>query len=183
MRAPKLLLPFAAILLLSCAGVTVHGQELVDNPEYKSWSSFEKGTSVTRDMTANAAGRVIKSQMTLTLESLSGEAAIVTQATVVEVGGMKVTAQNQKQTIPAKISKAKADEFEKARVKKGEETLKIAGKEYQCIKFDTVYEQQNLKMKAMLWYCEQIPGGMAKLEADGGNLFKLSAEVSAIDAK
>lgn len=139
---------------------TAQAEEMVDNPQYQSWSSYKPGTIVTVDNEMNMGGMNMKTSMTWKLQSISAEKAVVLM-TMNMPGGQS---HSQTQDIMAKLKKEeiKTDGTMPPDVKGKatplpDETLTISGKSYRCkvVEFTGESKGQKVsqKMSGKSWSC------------------------------
>jgi hypothetical protein len=163
-----------ALLAVTAAAVwsgTAAAQETVENPEYKNWSQFKKGASVTLKMTATASGMTIETLVTTTLVEV-GTKLKLEMTSITKAGGMEIKSPpfarevEKTLTLPpgAKAEDVKAQKPE-GRFAEGSETVKVAGTEFKTKWYQSKIEAQGLKTETKQWMCDDIPGGMVKMEA------------------
>jgi len=149
-------------------------QDQVDNPEFKGWSGFKPGSSVTYKVVTslNPQG----GEQKVTLKSV-GDAEIVLE-TEMSMGGQGA-GKGMERKVPAKVPADKAPKD----VKKGEEEIEVAGKTMKCAtrEFDTI-TANGKKFHMKIWASEEIPGMSAKVEVAGEG-FKNSMVASAWEKK
>jgi hypothetical protein len=132
-----------------------------DNPEYKLWSGFKKGAWVKHKMTNEMTGFKSEMENTTKLEDLTADKAVI--ETVMVMSGNKLPA--QKRDVPAKV-KTEAAKGDAPKPKEGDEEIEIAGKKVKCHWVETTTETNGNKTVAKVWQSKDIPGGMAKMEAN-----------------
>ena len=148
--------------------------EEIDNPEFKSWSQFGPGTSVTVKM----VNETHKMEMvtTTTLKSKSAKELVLEAKTTMVVAGNKIEQPAQKRTVPAKMKKfeVKPEDKEKApKPKTGKEKVKAGGKEYDCKWTETTIEMQGTKTVSKVWTCDDVPGGLVKMTSNSTGKSKM----------
>ena len=150
-------LAFAATALLSLAV-----QDKSPNPEFDYWSGHKTGSWVKLKMELEAQGVKVLVQTTHTLLEIGKDKAVVEQKNKVTANGQEQPETTEKEEIlrdkdkdPIKIEK------------EGDEEIEVAGKKLKC---HWIEGTQKDKTKAKFWLHKDIPGGIAKGEASGGEL-------------
>lgn len=157
--------------LLACVG-PLAAQEMVENPEYASWSKFKKGSSVSLKST-----RVTKSQkseviITMTLMDVGPDKLVIETSSVV-----KDSKEKDFKTTPEKKEVMKIIPLPKGLVKEdfaagkppgtteeGIETLKIAGLELKTKWYKYKAEVAGIKIEGKRWVSSEVPGNIVKNE-------------------
>lgn len=171
-----------AALVVSLALPVSARAEQVENPEYKMWSGFKPGSSVTMKMVSEAAGNTTEMEMTHTLVEVNGDKAVVETKTKMVVAGNTMDMPAQKRDIPAKVDKVEGQEPEKKpEVKESKESIEVGGQKVDCKKTETTSEANGMTMHATVWMCEQIPGHMAKMESTSEG--QMSSKTSMVAVK
>jgi len=162
-----ILTAMAVVLAVSAA----LAEEMVENPQYKSWAKFKPDTVV--KMQANsvtkAQGMEIASRMsmTTTLKSLTADKAVLQIVTEMEVNGRKMTMPAQTQEAPAKVAKGSSTTqpagVTVTKVAEGDEEITVAGKTYKCHWVQNKMSSARMEATSKVWNCDKIPGGMAKM--------------------
>ncbi len=127
-----------AMLLLVFAGTpaTVAQEEKAENPVYQNWARFKKGATVTyQSVTETATGKT-EAMLTYTLIELTPESAVIEMVVATKADGTQVVNPPQRLENPRYFSLpagVKKETFGKPQgvLEQGEETVKVAGKEYQ----------------------------------------------------
>lgn len=147
----------------------------VDNPAYKRWATYKVGTWVKYKMTMQMEGAAGMGGMTMTskLVELTAEKAVLETSVTMKMGDKDMSPPAQKHDVPAKVDADKVTEVGGMQPgmnmkvqKKGEETIEIDGKSYKCQRFDTTVEQNGKTTTGKLWVCEDVPGGMVKMQSE-----------------
>mgnify|MGYP001235199519 CR=1 FL=1 len=153
-------------------------EELVDNPEYNSWSTYEPGKSI-----------IMKSSMTL-----AGTKPYSLQMMVVNVTPSGVTirerftegdAKINEFTIPAKIPKSRVVSgiwvnapgkgFQVEQTERiGSEKIRIDGKDYECEIFQAKCQADSTRGRITIWRSNEIPGHFAKIIVSLGEVVMTS---------
>jgi hypothetical protein len=149
--------------------------EMTDNPFYKHWAAFKKGTTVVHtekttfgdDATSDLPGGVEEKIVMYKLLSVSPEKVVV-EAIVIEKEFLNSTESAPTKIIyPAKVNKAHLNAvLLAAGAKRGDETLKVkVGKEEMAIKCETIAGSRKKKDEQVaqkLWMSTTVPGGIVK---------------------
>jgi hypothetical protein len=167
----------AAAFLIGTLKVAT-GAELVANPGYGSWAKHKPGTKVVMQMEVQAQGMTMKQDLTQTLAEVTPEKAVIDVIMVMNMGGMKQE-HKDRQDIPAKVEKGREylPQDMKGTIKEtGKESVEVAGGKYNCTVMEFSGESAqgagggggagaSGKTTGKLWYSEEIPGGLAKMES------------------
>lgn len=175
----------AALVVSLALPVSTAAGEMVDNPEYGMWSKFKAGSSVTMKMVSEAAGNKTEMEMTNTLVEISGDKAVVETKTKMTVSGNVMEMPAQKRDVPAKVEKMESKEGKKPETKESEETIEAGGQKVKCKKTESTSEANGMTTHATVWMCDEIPGGMAKMEStsEGSMSSKTSMVATKWEAK
>jgi len=157
------LLAFAVALLPLVFGAK-------DNPEFGYWSAHKTGSWVKLKMEMDAQGVKVVVDATHTLLETGADKILVEQKTKITAAGMEQPETTTKEEI------LKDKEKEPIKIEKeGDEEIDVAGKKLQC---HWIEGTQKEGTKVKFWLSKEIPGGIAKGEASGGELpgaMKISA--------
>jgi hypothetical protein len=140
--------------------------EMVDNPQYLSWSKHKTGTKVNMKQDVAMGAMNLSTTGSMTLLDLTPDKAVIEYATTVDIGGQKQEQKN-KQDIPSKVEKGKefAPPGGTGTAKEvGTEKVEVAGKSYDCKIIELTGEGQQGKATGKMWHTVEIPGGMAKMD-------------------
>ena len=163
-------LPAVALALLvavcTAGAGTALAQELVDNPQYTSWAKHKPGTSVTMKMTQAMGGQNRDMELKQTLKEVTPDQ--VTIELQMSAMGQQMPATPltiKKKVTPDEAKYGQLPPGAKADVKEvGNETVTVAGKEYNCKVSEVTGEAQGSKSKGKLWRSEEVPGEVVKME-------------------
>jgi hypothetical protein len=157
------LLAFAVALLPLVFGAK-------DNPEFGYWSAHKTGSWVKLKMEMDAQGVKVVVDATHTLLETGADKILVEQKTKITAAGMEQPETTTKEEI------LKDKEKEPIKIEKeGDEEIEVAGKKLKC---HWIEGTQKESTKVKFWLSKDIPGGVAKGEASGGELpgaMKISA--------
>jgi hypothetical protein len=166
-------------------------EEMVDNPQYKSWARHKVGSSVTHEMTSSVGGQNFKSTITNKLAELTPEKAVLEVATKLDIAGVPPQPA-QKIEVAAKVKKSEAAAGQmppgvKGEVKdKGTEKVSVGGKSYTCKVQEFTGESQGVKMKGKTWSSDEVPGTLVKMESTAnasGQDMKSSMALTKVEVK
>jgi len=166
-------------------------EETAENPYYKHWAGFKKGTTVVHtektkfgdDATDELPGGVEEKIVRYKLLSVSPKRVVV-EAVVVEKEFLNSTESAPTKIIyPAQVNKAHLDAvLLAAGAKKGEQTLKLKmGTEEKEIKCKTIAGTRNKKGEQVaqkFWLSAAVPGGIVKRTRSTTQDGKLIAETT-----
>jgi hypothetical protein len=135
-------------------------QETVDNPEYKGWSSFKPGSSVTYKFTKNGAPQ--EGSQKVSLKSIT-ETEAVLEAEILKDGA--VVGKPFERNVPAKVPAAAAGKL----LKSGEEEIEVGGKKLTCMWKEMERTLAGGKTAtSKIWISSVIPGMAARIDIAGG---------------
>jgi len=145
-----------ALILASLA------QDTVDNPEYKGWSSFKPGSSVTYKFIRNGAPQ--EGSQKSTLKSIN-ETEAVLESEIIKDGA--AVGKPFERKVPAKVPAAMAGKL----LKSGEEEIEAGGK-----KLTYTWKEMEKTLASgktgtsKVWISGEIPGMAARIEIAGSVL-------------
>src|SRR5262245_9759970 len=179
---------FVALFLVAAVSAPAWA-DTMDNPTYASWAKVKKGPSVTLKMSADVAGQKAETTMTTTLVDLTADVATTEMVMVTKAGGTEFKTEpmktENKKVVELPPGKKKAD-FDKPEgfVDQGEETLKVAGKEYKTKWVKVKNSTNGSEYEAKTWTCDDVPGTIVKMEtkASGGGV-KSSTTLELVEIK
>ena len=168
-------------------------EETTDNPYYKHWASFKKGTTVVLtekttfgdDATDELPGGVDEKIVRYKLVSVSPKQVVV-ETVVLEKEFLSTTeSAPMKITYPAKVNKAYLEAvLLAAGAERGEETLKVkVGKEDREIKCKTIEGTRKKKgeeVRQEFWLSTTVPGGIVKRTRATMHGGKVAAETTTL---
>jgi len=161
-----------ALVVLGLAAPVALGQDMVDNPHYKSWSSFKVGAmvklQVTTEVVVGTQKMTTNTTMTSTLKELTADKAVVEIVTEMDMAGTKTAMPATKQEIAAKVAKSGAT-TQPAGVtvtKKGEgdEEVAVGDKKVKAHWVQNEMTSAQMASTSKVWTSAEVPGGMVKME-------------------
>ena len=135
-----------------------------DNPEFSYWAEHKTGSWVKLKLEMEAQGAKILVETQHTLLEVGADKVVVEQKNKVSVNGAAQPESSEKEEIFKDKDK---DKNPLTVEKEGDEEIEVAGKKLKC---HWVEGTQKDKTKAKFWLHKDIPGGIAKGEASGGEL-------------
>ncbi len=133
-----------------------------DNPEFTYWADHKVGSWVKYKMEMDAQGVKVLVESHQILLEVGKEKVVVEQKTKLTAAGQEQPESSTKEEIfkdkdkdPIKIEK------------EGDETIEVAGKRLSC---HWIEGTQKETRKVKYWLCKDVPGGMVKGEAAGGDI-------------
>jgi hypothetical protein len=150
-------------------------EETADNPHYKHWASFKKGTTAVLvekttfgdDATDELPGGVDEKVIRYRLLSVSPERVVV-ESIVLDREFLSTTESAPTRiSYPAKVSKAHLDvALLMVGAKQGEETLRVKlgkeEKEIKCKTIEGIRKKKGEEVKQKFWLSTTVPGGIVK---------------------
>ena len=176
----------AASQPLAQGGPAALAEEIVDNPEYQSWSKCKAGTTVTLSIETTTRGTTTKEEITRTLVELTAEKAVV-EGTLKHIEPSSQNIVKAKDAFPAKVKKADVvgpdvmpPSMKGQTMVLGDEDVTIGGKTYTCkvVQLTVTDTQSGLKTTAKSWTCQEVPGRSVKLEASYTGAVELVAKTT-----
>jgi hypothetical protein len=158
----------AGMVVLACglsrASAEEAADEMVDNPLYKGWVGFHPGARATvKEKTVMADGSTEEKEIAYRLEKVSDKGAVVHTSVVTRELLSRIETAPTKIVYPAKVNKA---DLEAAvlnlNAKRGTETLKVLGKDLECMTFEVTRKKGNEEVKSKIWRSATVPGGIVK---------------------
>lgn len=156
---------------LTCGLAAMATAEQIDNPQYTQWAKFKVGAYVTMKSTTDMGEFKTENEMTTKLISLTPEKAVIEMTGFSIAMGNKVEMPPQTTEIPAKMDKPELPagldpgaEGPKPTTSEGEEEVTIDGRTVKCKWFQSVIEDGGNKTVSKSWICEDVPGGVVKVE-------------------
>jgi hypothetical protein len=182
---------FASVAALVLAAGAASADEMVPNSEFTNWSQFKKGTSVTVKTTSTTSGMTSETVSTSTLVEVGADKVVVEYVSTTLVNGMEVKAPPYKREIPKMVAKVpnpkkdepKPGEPKEVSVENGTETLKIIGLELKTRWTKNVVEVGGIKTVSKVWYCDEIPGMMVKMDSTLTGSFNSTTKVELVELK
>ncbi len=160
---------FSLVLTALTIAQTNAWAQTVHSPQYLSWSRAGKGTSITLRSTTKISKdpTPVTSTMTYTLTELTPDKAVLEMVAVSDATGTKV--ENPPQEIVIRkafplLPGVKPEDVGKPRnaIDKGEEKLKLAGREFQARWYLTKGKTEAGPSQTRTWLCDEIPGLLLK---------------------
>jgi hypothetical protein len=159
----------SAVAVLALATTTL-AQETIENPEFKNWSKFKKGTSVTLKNTTTSGEIKSESTITTTLVEVGADKLVVEMAITAKVNDMEFKQPPMKRdvtktiTLPAGVPKPDPAKKPEGTVEEGTETVKIGGAEYKTKWYKTKTKAAGVEAESKTWTSDDVPGGLVKSE-------------------
>lgn len=160
----------AVAVVLSAA--VARGDDKVENPEFKGWSKFKEGTSVTLKITNEAGGMKSESTVTNKLAEVKDDKLVIETEMTIMAQGKETKLPAQKRDVTKTLDKAPMGFDVKTgkpegTTEEGKEKVKIGGTEYDCkwykyktkVKLPTGEEE----VESQLWMSDDVPGMAVKL--------------------
>lgn len=159
-------LPLFLGLLLGFSHITRAAD--VDNPAYKAWAAYKVGTTFTTNAVTTAKGEKSETKQVHALLEKTADKIVVEITTTIPVG--KSTYDSKHKAEHPKTLKGDAPKPEdtgkqkETFVAKGEETLKLAGKEYKTTWTTTKITNPGAETVVKRWTCPDAPIELLKME-------------------
>lgn len=180
------------VMMFAMVNGFASAQEKVENGEFKVWSKYKKGTSITLRTTSVAGGFASEMTMTTTLVEVGVDKLVVEGSTSSKVMGMEFKTPPIKREVPKTLSipkGVKVPDMPSPTAKPegvyedGTETLKIAGVELKTKWYKYRSDTDGLKTAATMWVCEDVPGGLVKMESTTSGAAESSTKMELVEFK
>ena len=165
-------------------------EPLVENPHYLAWAKFKPGTTVDLDMILHMAGQQMTTNVTMTLNEITPEKAVVASVAKMNVPGLPPQEQKQTHAFAAKVVQSEAEGAFMPPGAQGEskeaaaETVEAAGKKYDCKVREFTGKMQGQEAKGKMWRSETVPGGLVKMESSSaGTVSKVEMVLKKVTEK
>jgi hypothetical protein len=175
--------------VLSSAGLG-KADDLVENPEYTSWSKFKTGTSVSIKSTSLAAKKSIEVIITSKLIEVTPDKVVIETTSLLKDKAKDFSPPAEKREIPKLTPLPKGlsrEDFAankpRGTVEEGDETLKLAGLEIKTKWYKYQADVEGTKLEGKLWVSREIPGLTVKGEMSTSGNFSTSAKLELSEFK
>lgn len=164
---PRSIAKLSAAVFASCALASAATAEEVEHPAYKSWARHPVGTSVTLRSVTTTQGVTNVTTNTTTLVKLTESEAVLETVMTSDATGrvVETPAQTyvQRRMFPLFAGVKKEDVGKPpGSSTHGEETVKLAGKEYKATWFDSNGRVEAGATSSRTWLSEDVPGRLLK---------------------
>jgi hypothetical protein len=175
----------AAVALMVLAAGSAAAQETIENQEFKQWSKFKKGASVTMKSTTDLGKMKVEAVITTTLIDVGPDKLVLETSSVSKINGMEIKVPPMKRDVPKTVTVPKVDKkddpkAEKPKTEEGTETLKVAGVEVKTKWSKATADVMGTKTEAQYWFSDDFPGGLVKsvTKIMGANPATITIEVT-----
>ncbi len=158
-----------AVGIILFAQSSLRAEELVENPEFASWSKFKKGTSVTMRSLKIAKGKTSEVTVTTTLLELGADSLTLEISSVVKEKDFKP--EPERRVVRRLIALPKGltkEEFALGKppgtVEEGTETVQCGGLELPSKWYRYKAEVAGIKIEGKRWVSNNVPGNIVKNE-------------------
>lgn len=156
-----------ALAMMFAIGFSVRAEQ-IENPSYKNWAKFKPGSSHTMKGTTTAMGQNIDTEVVTVLKEVTDDKVVLEIAATVNMGGNAMPQPKQTQEVKKMVEKGDPNVTDPdAYAKATEEDVKIGDTTYKCKLVETTKTQGGTTMKMKAWMCEEVPGGVVKLDGKG----------------
>lgn len=159
--------PLLAACVLAAAPTAGFAAEKIDNPEFKSWSAYKAGASVTYKTVSAFGPTSTESTITNKLVEAGADKLVIEMTTVTKVGGMEIKSPPVKRDVPKQIdlpAGKKPDAVGKpdGAFEEGAEEVKIAGTAVKTKWFKFKVEKP-VQSSGQIWTSDDVPGQLVKM--------------------
>jgi len=167
--------------------MTAMADGTIDNPEYASWSKFELGTWLTVKMMMESTDMSHESMQIVKLLEVGSDNLVLETDMTMTIAGRKTHA-TVKRDVPKTHAPPsddhKADAAKPAvKLEEGSETLTVGGAEYKCKWKHTKVSVNGKETDMKTWHCDEVPGGMLKMETTTGAAGAIKTRVDVLEFK
>ena len=166
------LIRFAVVAAAVAFAASARADDKVENPEFKNWSKFKAGTSVTLKMTTEAGGQTFGATTTNKLIEVKDDKLVMESEMTSTFMGKDNKLPAQKRDIVKTLDKAPTGVDPKTgkpdgTTEEGKEKVKIGGTEYEC-KWYKFKSKQKLptgeeEVEGQIWMSDDVPGMVVKM--------------------
>ena len=164
-------------------------EPMVANPHYLAWAKYKPGTQVELEMNLLAGGQQMTTTVTMTLNEITPERAIVRSVARMSVPGLPSGQEHQQtHTFNIIVPQSEADRAMRPAGGEGElkqagtEIVEAAGRTFQTKVHEFNGMVQGVPAQAKQWRSNEVPGGLVKIESSTGNT-KLQMFLTRVTAK
>lgn len=178
---------FAVLVIALSAAAARAG----NNPMYDSWARHGVGTSVTQKGVTEMMGNKSEMEVTTTLLEKSPEKVVLETKTSMVAAGQKIDAGSTKVEILATAPVADPGQHQqhaegaKPETKESEESVAVAGKQYQAKVTETTMKQGEMTIWSKSWTSPEVPGMVLKTvsKTDGQMQSETTMELTDVTIK
>lgn len=145
-------------------------QETIENPSYAAWAKKKIGTQVIQKTTSEVMGQKFEATITYKLLEIKDDKVVVEMITKSKVSGTEVEQPATKidvtksTTVPKGMKKEDVQQGRpEGTIAEGEETLKVAGKEYKTKWFKYKRSSEGTEIDSQSWICMDVPNLLVKM--------------------
>jgi hypothetical protein len=173
----------SCVAVVLAFGAVAYAADMIDNPEYKFWSSCKAGSWVTLKTEMHMNNMNMESGTTNKLLEITAEKAVLESTSKTIMGGKEYPSPATKREIAAKIEKP-ADSAKPAnKPVEGDEELTVDGKKLKCHWSESESEAGGKKTVSRVWMCEEVPGHMTKMESKQDGKVTMTMTVEKFEKK
>ena len=162
MRLSRTLLAAGLAMVMGMGWARAEDQApLMDNPLFEVWSSHNVGSSETLEgKISGPNGQEMIMESTYTLKEKTDDHVTIETAATMEMMGQKHTMPPQQKEIKAQVEKVDVE-------KVGSEEVSAMGQIFDCDIYEVHTDNSKAGgIKAKIWSCKDVPGGVVKMEAN-----------------
>lgn len=162
---------FPMLLLLGFTVTSVAEEKTIENPVYATWAKQKAGTTLTVKNITEANQSKTESLMTYKLLEVKPDKVLLEVTSKTKVMGMEFDSpptrmeieKSTKVTIDPKVKEAQEKAKKDYTTTTGEETLKIAGKEYKCKWSKVKGTTMGVEYESQTWTSGEVPNVTVKM--------------------
>ena len=183
---------FAAfVVAVALTAAVARGEDKVENPEFKSWSKFKSGSTVTLKVSNEGSGVASETTITTKLVEVKDDKLVLETASVSKLNGMELKQPAEKRDVPKNLDKApegydpKSDKPQ-GTTEEGKKKVKVGGTEYECKWYKTKNKVKlptgDEEVEGEFWMSDEVPGKLVKM-VNKGKTFTSTMEATEITIK
>jgi hypothetical protein len=156
-----------AAAFITALAANASADEPVESPVYKSWARYKVGTSIRLQAVTLIQGNRVETTTTARLVELTDEKVVVESVTASDGTGKAIENAPQKLVYRRAfvlLPGVKREDVGKpdGSIARGEESLKLAGKEYKAQWFDSKSRVEAGEALTRTWMSDDVPGKLLK---------------------
>ena len=159
----------------------------IDNPEYAAWSKFELGTSLTVKMVMESNDMSHESTQLVKLLEVGSDNLVLETDMTMTIAGRKTHATVRRDVPKTHAPPSDVDKADAAKpavtLEEGAETLTLGGARYKCQWKHTKVSVKGKETELKTWHCDEVPGGMMKMESTTGGTANIKTRVDVTEFK
>jgi hypothetical protein len=184
------LTPLVALGVIFACVSPIRAQDMVDNPEFMSWSKFKKGTSVSLKSLTMTKARTSEVILTMTLVDVGTDKLVIESTSLVKMKDKDFKTEPEKRevlrTIPLPKGLSRQD-FASGKppgtTEEGAETLKVGDQELKAKWYKYSADVAGTKIDGKRWVSNDMPGSIVRNEMTTSGEFASTIKLELLELK